>query len=91
MNLEELKNKQIEQMKQKGCLPNDQTEIVLHMVEEIGELCESIREKKSKQEFENEIADILWQLNKLCWVNNIDLEKIFLKKLEENKSRLSPS
>lgn len=87
MNLEELKNKQIEQMKKKDCLPKDNMEVILHLVEEIGEVCESIREKQPKESFENEIADVFWQLNKLCWINKIDLEKVFLKKLEKNKNR----
>ncbi len=87
MNLEELKNKQIEQMTKKGCLPKDDIEIVLHLVEEIGEVCEAIREKQSKEEFEDEVADILWQLNKLCWIHKIDLEEVFLKKLNKNANR----
>ncbi len=87
MNLEELKNKQISQMSKKNCLPKDGTEVILHLVEEIGEVCESIREKQPKEEFENEVADILWQLNKLCWIHKIDLEKVFLKKLEKNENR----
>ncbi|MBU0471394.1 MAG: hypothetical protein KKF65_02120 [Nanoarchaeota archaeon] len=33
------------------------------------------------------MADILWQLNKLCWIEKIDLEKIFLKKLKKNENR----
>lgn len=87
MNLNELKEKQIEQMRKKNCLPKDRIEVVLHLVEEIGEVCEALREKQSKEEYENEIADILWQLNKLCWIEKIDLEKIFLKKLEKNEKR----
>ena len=78
MNLEKLKDLQITQMTKKNCLPKDSTEVILHLVEEIGEVCESIRENQSKEEFESEVADILWQLNKLCWIHNIELEKIFL-------------
>jgi len=87
MDLNKIKEMQIEQMTKKNCLPKDEQEVILHMVEEIGELCEAIREKQSKEEFEGEIADILWQLNKLCWIHEIDLEKVFLKKLEKNKKR----
>ncbi|MEE9525705.1 MAG: MazG nucleotide pyrophosphohydrolase domain-containing protein [Candidatus Woesearchaeota archaeon] len=87
MDLEELKNKQIEQMTKKNCLPKDDTEIILHLVEEIGEVCEAVRENQSKEEFEDEIADILWQLNKLCWIHKINLEEIFIKKLEKNEKR----
>jgi NTP pyrophosphatase (non-canonical NTP hydrolase) len=87
MNLEELKNKQIEQMTKKNCLPKNELEVVLHMVEEVGEVCEAIREKQSKEDFENEVADILWQLNKLCWIHNINLEQVFLKKLKKNEER----
>ena len=87
MNLEELKNKQIEQMTKKGCLPKDETEVILHLIEEIGEVCESIREKQSQEEFENEVADVLWQLNKLCWIHKINLEEVFIKKLKKNETR----
>ena len=89
MDLEELKEKQIQQMSKKGCLPKDSTEVILHLVEEIGELCEAIRENHQREDFENEIADILWQLNKLCWIHKIDLEDVFLnltgKKLVEGE------
>lgn len=87
MDLEELKKLQIEQMACKDCLPKDGTEVILHLVEEIGELCEAIREGQSRDEFEGETADILWQLNKLCWVHDINLEEVFLKKLAKNEKR----
>lgn len=87
MDLEELKTKQIEQMTVKKCLPKNDIEIVLHLVEEVGEVCEAIREHQSREEFENEIADILWQLNKLCWIHKINLEEVFLRKLEKNAAR----
>jgi len=87
MGLKELQNKQIEQMKRKGCLPKTNIDVVLHLVEEVGEVCEAIREKQSKEDFENEVADVLWQLNKLCWIEGIDLEKVFIRKLEKNEKR----
>ncbi|PJC01955.1 MAG: hypothetical protein CO073_01990 [Candidatus Komeilibacteria bacterium CG_4_9_14_0_8_um_filter_36_9] len=87
MNLEELKNQQIEQMTTKGCLPKDEQEVILHLVEEVGEVCEAIREHQDKEDFENEIADVLWQLNKLCWLHKINLEEVFIKKLEKNEKR----
>ncbi len=43
--------------------------------------------EQSKEEFEDEVADILWQLNKLCWVHKINLEEVFLRKLEKNADR----
>ncbi|HII29522.1 hypothetical protein COV22_02175 [Candidatus Woesearchaeota archaeon CG10_big_fil_rev_8_21_14_0_10_47_5] len=87
MNLEELKNKQIEQMTEKECLPKDVIEAVLHLVEEVGEVCEAVRKKLPQERLEDEIADILWQLNKLCWMDKIDLENAFLRKLKKNASR----
>jgi len=87
MDLEELKNKQIEQMRSKDCLPKDQVEVVLHLVEEVGEVCEAIRENQSKEDFENEVADVLWQLNKLGFIRDVNLEGIFLKKLKKNEER----
>lgn len=87
MDLNKLKDMQIEQMSKKRCLPKSEREVILHMMEEVGELCEAIRENKSREEFEEEVADILWQLNKLCWIHKIDLEKAFLNKLEKNAKR----
>ena len=87
MDLEELKNKQIEQMTKKNCLPKNGTDVILHLVEEIGEVCESIRENQPREDFENEVADILWQLNKLCWIHKINLEEVFLRKLQKNANR----
>ena len=87
MDLHELQQRQKEQMTKKNCLPKDTTEVVLHLVEEVGEVCEAIREEQSRENFENEVADVLWQLNKLCWMNNLDLEKAFLAKLEKNERR----
>ncbi len=86
MNLSELQAAQIEQMKNKDCLPKDETEIILHLVEEVGEVCEAIRED-DREELKDEIADVLWQLNKLCWINKLDLEEVFLHKLNKNKDR----
>ena len=86
-SLNELSEMQIRQMKNKGCLPENKEEVILHLVEEVGELCECIREKKGNKRVKEEVADILWQLNKFCWINNFDLEKIFLKKLNKNKKR----
>ncbi len=87
MDLNELREKEIEQLKKKGKWPQDEKEIILHLVEEVGEVCEAIREKQSKEDFESEIADVLWQLNKLCEVHNINLEKSFLRKLDKNGKR----
>ncbi|MBC8494849.1 hypothetical protein H8D36_01715 [archaeon] len=87
MNLEELKEKQMAQMKKKDCLPKDQIEVVLHLVEEVGEVAEAIRENQSKEDFENEVADVLWQLNKLAWIRGINLEEVFLRKLKKNEER----
>lgn len=87
MDIKELQKKQIEQMKKKGCLPKTSIDVVLHLVEEVGEVCEAIREKQNKEDFENEVADVLWQLNKLCWIEGIDLEKVFIRKLEKNEKR----
>ena len=33
-------------MTKKNCLPKDETEVLLHLVEEVGEVCEAIREKQ---------------------------------------------
>jgi len=60
MDLDELKDRQIEQMKKKGCLPKDDIDVIFYLVKEIEEVCESIIGKQSKESFENEIADVFW-------------------------------
>jgi NTP pyrophosphatase (non-canonical NTP hydrolase) len=87
MDIKKLQKKQIEQMIDKNKLPKSDIEVVLHLVEEVGEVCEAIRENQSKEDFESEVADVLWQLNKLCFVRKVDLEKAFLRKLEKNEKR----
>ena len=87
MDIKELQTKEIDQLTKKNRLPKDDAEVVYHLVEEVGEVCEAIWEKQPKEDFENEIADVLWQLNKLCFLHDIDLEKTFLRKLEKNEKR----
>ncbi|MBU0471395.1 MAG: hypothetical protein KKF89_05620 [Nanoarchaeota archaeon] len=48
MDLNKLKEKQIAQMRKKNCLPKNKIEVVLHLVEEVGEVCEAIRENKNR-------------------------------------------
>ena len=87
MDIKELQTKEIDQLTKKNRLPKDDAEVVYHLVEEVGEVCEAIWEKQPKEDFENEITDVLWQLNKLCFLHDIDLEKTFLRKLEKNEKR----
>ena len=81
MELAELQKLQYDILKLKGWIPKNTTEAVLHLVEEVGEVCEAIRENQSREELELEISDVFWQLNKLCLVEKINLEKVFLKTL----------
>ncbi|MBN1941055.1 MAG: hypothetical protein JW772_02630 [Candidatus Diapherotrites archaeon] len=85
-SLEKLTEMQIKQMTEKNCLPKTQQEVLLHLAEEVGELCQAAR-KKDDSEINEEIADVLWQLNKICWMRKISLEKLFLQKLEKNENR----
>ncbi|MBN2567457.1 hypothetical protein JXB02_05225 [Candidatus Woesearchaeota archaeon] len=87
MDLRTLSERQMAQMGRKGNLPKSTTEVALHLVEEVGEVCEALREGKPKGELEAELADVLWQLNKLCWTEKVDLEKAFMEKLERNERR----
>ncbi|GEM_PF-2458154 len=86
-NLDSLMEAQIKQMDEKDVLPETQEEVVYHLVEEVGEFTEAIREGKGDKEVENELADILWQVNKICWLRDISPEEIFFRKLEINEDR----
>lgn len=65
MDLEELKQKQMQQLIQKGW-SSDSKEMALHLAEEAGEVCEAVRENQSKSDLQDELADVLWHLNRLA-------------------------
>ena len=65
-----------------------------HLVEEVGELAteyvnkEARKGEYSTQKLENAIADIFMMLIQLIKVRGLDLEKLVLKAVEEEKKRL---
>ncbi len=86
-SMDSLLEAQIKQMDEKDVLPETQEEVIYHLMEEIGEFAEAVREEKEEDEIEKELADILWQVNKICWLRNISPEEIFLRKLRLNEER----
>ena len=86
-SLNSLSSLQKDQMIKKKVMPRNEEEVIFHLMEEVGELAESIREERPHEEVETEIADVLWQLNKICWGRDVNLEKAFIEKLEKNWKR----
>jgi len=83
MELKKLQKKQLAYLKKKGKLPKRKLTVVLRLVEDVGEICEAIREHEPREEFEEELANVFWQLNRLCYLYDVDLEKAFMKKLKK--------
>lgn len=71
--------------------------LLLSLVGEVGELSNITKKiirgdfelASAKEHVEDEVADIFIYLIKICNQMEIDLEKIFLNKLEKNKVRFS--
>jgi NTP pyrophosphatase (non-canonical NTP hydrolase) len=69
----------------------------LHLVEEVGETARSLlHQETNRGEISNttipkglkeEVADIFWQVLKLCYYLGIDLEEEFLEKHRKNMER----
>ena len=60
---------------------------MLLMMEEIGELCECITKGKSREELEEELADVFILLLGHCVVLDVNLEEVFLRKMERVMNR----
>ena len=70
-------------------------EVLLLLVEEVGELAKAIRKSSGMKtsgdskthDLEEEVADVFWLLIDLCNRLNIDLEKAFRDKELKNQNR----
>ncbi|MFA6602978.1 MAG: MazG nucleotide pyrophosphohydrolase domain-containing protein [Candidatus Shapirobacteria bacterium] len=85
--IQELQELMVAQLKRRGFYPKDDKEVLLRLGEEVGEVFEAIREQQSIKDLSHEIVDVFWNLLRLCELKNIDLEKAFLEKHQENEQR----
>jgi NTP pyrophosphatase (non-canonical NTP hydrolase) len=85
--IKELQELMVEQLKRRGFYPKDDKEVLLRLGEEIGEVMEAVRENQSKTSLSYEMVDVLWNLLRLAELKDIDLEKAFLEKWEQNEKR----
>lgn len=78
---------------------NPPEDIVLHMLEEFGEVARNVLKMKNYggQHISNsdinmgeELADILYNLLKLANTININLSKEFIEKMDKNRERFPP-
>ena len=60
---------------------------MLLMMEEVGELPECITKGKAREDIEEELADILILLLGHCVVLDVDLERVFQKKMDRIMKR----
>ncbi len=86
-SIQQLQELMVDQLKKRGYYPKDDKEVLLRLGEEIGEVFEAVRENQSKKDLSHEIADVLWNLLRLCELKNINIENSFLEKLKINESR----
>ena len=66
---------------------NDETQVLLHLYEEIGELRKAIKTRQPKEAVAEEIADTMWCLRQLCEMYEIDLTQEALQKIAQNEKR----
>ncbi len=85
--IKELQELMVEQLKRRGFYPKDDKEVLLRLGEEVGEVMEAARENQSKTNLSYEMVDVLWNLLRLAELKDIDLEKAFLEKWEQNEKR----
>lgn len=85
--LQELSEMMVDQLRRRGYYPKDEMEVLLRLGEEMGELFEAVREKRTNEQVGFEIADVFWNLMRLCLVRGIDLETAFLAKVTYNETR----
>ena len=86
-SLAELQRLMIQQLKRRGFYPLKETDALLRLGEEVGEVFEAVRERQSKKYLSREIADVLWILLIFCDIKKIDLARAFLEKLRHNARR----
>ena len=86
-SLNELRDLMIDQLKRRGYYPKDEKEVLLRLGEEMGEVFEAARENQNMKDLSHEVVDVFWNLLRFCELKNIDLERAFLEKLEQNEKR----
>ncbi len=100
MEIREAQNLVHEQTRKVGYhdIETTPTQVFLHLVEEVGEVSRNLLYKETKRgekiknttvpkEFDDEIADLLWQTLRLASYLNIDLEDAFNKKYAKNAKK----
>ncbi len=84
MEINELEKEIISIFERKDWLKETETELICHLVEEVWEVCNSIREK-DKANLKKEIADVFFMLVKLCRYYDFNIEDAILTKMGEFK------
>ena len=87
LTLDGLQQLMVRQLKRRGFYSLKETEILLRLVAEVGEVCEAVREKQSKMNLSYEMVDVLWMLLILAEKRKISLSEAFLEKLRINEGR----
>ena len=96
MEIKEIQNKCneiVELIDKKVNMNHDANNTILHLVEELGELCRQVNNKNirnitpNEENFKEELADVFILLGRLANLYNIDIEKEIIAKIEKLKIR----
>ena len=96
MEIKEIQNKCneiVELIDKKVNMNHDANNTILHLVEELGELCSQVKNKNirnitpNEENFKEELADVFILLGRLANLYNIDIEKEIIAKIEKLKIR----
>lgn len=85
--LKDMQSKMVDQLVRRGFYPVDENEVMLRLMEEVGEVAEAIREKSSMEDLGAELVDVLWNVMRMAELKGIDLDKAFEAKWNYNETR----
>lgn len=87
MSIKNLQVKMVEQLVRRGFYPVDENEVMLRLMEEVGEVAEAIREGQSLEDLGGELIDVIWNVMRMAELKGIDLDQAFDSKWEYNETR----
>jgi NTP pyrophosphatase (non-canonical NTP hydrolase) len=87
MSIRFLQDKMVEQLVRRGFYPVNENEVMLRLMEEVGEVAEALREEKSLEELGSELVDVLWNVMRMAELKGIDLDNAFDAKWKFNETR----
>lgn len=69
----------------------DETQVLFGLQEEVAELSRAVRAHKPNEVIAEEVADVAWNLMRLCEIRGIDLEQTVLDKVARAEAQARPA